>query len=58
MTMSSMCVSLLFVNALNAPTKPAIPAWTTTVAHGIDAGPPMKRWVDEKQAKMLSVYAR
>lgn len=58
LTMSSMCVSLLFVNALNAPTKPPLPEWITTVARRTDAGPQMKRWVDDNQAKMLSVYAR
>ena len=32
MTISSACVAVLFVHALIAPTKPALPDWTTTVA--------------------------
>jgi hypothetical protein len=57
MTVSSACVAVLFVHALIAPTKPALPDWTTTVADASHIAP-TRRWVDDHQARMLSVKAR
>ena len=52
MTVSTICLSVLFLNALYTPTRPATGAWTTSVTYADDW---VKRSAQGNQAKLLAV---
>ena len=55
MTVSTICLSAVFLNALHTPTRPAVGVWTTTVTYADDR---VKRSAQVNQAKLLAVLNR
>jgi hypothetical protein len=52
MTVSTICLSAVFLNALYKPTRPAVGVWTTTVTYADDG---VKRSAQGNQTKLLAV---
>jgi len=52
MTVSTICLGAIFLNALYTPTRPAIGAWTTSGTYADDR---VKRSAQVNQAKLLAV---
>jgi hypothetical protein len=52
MTVSTICLSAVFLNALYTPTRPAVGAWTTTVTYADDR---VKRSAQGNHARLLAV---
>ena len=55
MTVSTICLGAIFLNALYTPTRPAIGAWTTSVTYADDRA---KRSAQGNHAKLLAVLYR
>ncbi len=52
MTVSTICVSAIFLSAANTPTRRAIGVWTTTITYADDR---VKRSAQGNQARLLAV---